>query len=187
MKGKEEALQEFVDTIDLLYNSPSIVLWTIFNEGWGQFDAEKALELCKKHDKTRLFDHASGWHDQGISDTKSLHVYFKRVKMPSAKKIKNRAVILSECGGYTLPIKNHIFANKKFGYKNIKNEDDFLAKYKEFIEKDIIKNIPLGLCAFIYTQLSDVEEEVNGLITYDRKVVKINKKSMSEINGLVKY
>lgn len=187
LKGKNQALKEFTDTIDLLYNSPSIVLWTIFNEGWGQFDAQKALELCKKHDKTRLFDHASGWHDQGTSDTKSLHVYFKRVKMPSSKKTKDRAIILSECGGYTLPIEGHLFEGKKFGYKSIKNEADFLNKYSEFIEKDIIKNIPLGLCAFIYTQLSDVEEEVNGLITYDRKVIKVNKKSMNEINGLVKY
>ncbi len=187
LKGKEQAIEEFTETIDLLYNSPCIVLWTIFNEGWGQFDAEKVLEICKKHDKTRIFDHASGWHDQGVSDTKSLHVYFKRVKMPSVKKIKNRAVILSECGGYTLPIKEHIFANKKFGYKSIKNENDFLEKYKEFINKDILPNIPKGLCAFIYTQVSDVEEEVNGLITYDRKVVKVNKKSMNEINGLIKY
>lgn len=186
-EGRELAKQEYRDTISYLYNCPCIALWTIFNEGWGQFDSVPIYNELRKMDPTRLFDHASGWHDQGISQTKSLHVYFKRVKMPKQKEVKNRAVILSECGGYTLPIKGHMFSNKKFGYKKIKNSDDLVSKYKTFIEKDILSNIPRGLSAFIYTQLSDVEDELNGFITYDRQQIKVNKKSVFDINGLVKY
>lgn len=185
--GREQTVQEFKDTIKLLYNCPSIALWTIFNEGWGQFDAVKIYsELCAL-DKTRLFDHASGWHDQGVSDTKSLHVYFKRTKMPKASKVKDRSIILSECGGYTLAIPDHMFSKRSFGYKNNKNSEVLLENYKKFIELDVLKNMPKGLSAFIYTQLSDVEDELNGFVTYDRKIVKVNEKSVEEINRLVKY
>lgn len=187
IEGRELVKQEFRDTIDLLYNCPCIGLWTIFNEGWGQFDAAEIYSELKKRDPTRIFDHASGWHDQGVSETKSLHVYFKRVKMPKETKVKGRAIILSECGGYALPIKNHMFSKKKFGYKKIKNSDDLVAKYRVFAEKDIIPNIKKGLSAFIYTQLSDVEDELNGFITYDREIIKVKEKSIEEINGLIHY
>lgn len=186
-EGRELVKQEFRDTINLLYNCPCIGLWTIFNEGWGQFDSAEIYKELRELDKTRLFDHASGWHDQGVSDTKSLHVYFKRVKMPKEKEIKNRSVILSECGGYTLPIKDHMFSNKKFGYKKIKNAEDLVEKYRIFIEKDVICNVNRGLSAFIYTQLSDVEDELNGFVTYDRKVIKVKEKSIEQINELVHY
>ena len=180
--GRQEAREEFKEIINLLYNCPSIGLWTIFNEGWGQFDSTEIYEELRKLDPSRLFDHASGWHDQGVSDVKSLHVYFKKVNMPNAKAINNRAVILSECGGYTLPIKEHMFSKKEFGYKKIKDEKDFIKTYDKFMERDILRNIPKGLSAFIYTQLSDVEDELNGFITYDRQVVKINPDSIKRIN-----
>ena len=185
--GRSQTVQEFKDTINILYNSPCIALWTIFNEGWGQFDSAKVYDELKTLDTTRLFDHASGWHDQGVSDVKSLHVYFKRVKMPKASKTKDRSIILSECGGYTLATPDHMFSKRAFGYKNSKNSEVLLENYKKFIEMDVIKNIPKGLSAFIYTQLSDVEDEVNGFVTYDRKVVKVKEKSIEEINRLVKY
>lgn len=186
-EGRELVKQEFRDTIKLLYSCPCIGLWTIFNEGWGQFDSKEIYDELSKRDTTRIFDHASGWHDQGVSDTKSLHVYFKRVKMPKESEIKGRSVILSECGGYTLAIKDHMFSKKKFGYKKIKNSDDLVEKYKVFVEKDILPNIKKGLSAFIFTQLSDVEDELNGFITYDRQYIKVNEKSIEEINGLIKY
>ena len=171
--------------INLLYNVPSIGLWTIFNEGWGQFDAKEIYNKLVKIDSTRIYDHASGWHDQGVSDTKSLHVYFKAVKMPKEKQIKNRSVILSECGGYQLRVEGHTFNDTNFGYKKMRSSKELEDAYEAFINRDVINNIPKGLSAFIYTQLSDVEDELNGFITYDREVVKVDKDRIKEINDKV--
>ena len=187
IKGRLEAEQEFRDTIKLLYNVPSIVLWTIFNEAWGQFDSERIYKELKQIDSTRLYDHASGWIDQGISETKSMHVYFKRVKMPKEKEIKGRAVILSECGGYALKIKGHTFNNTNFGYSKMSSKEALEKEYQKFMDLDILPNIHNGLCAFIYTQLSDVEDELNGFITYDRCVVKVDKNKINLINKKAKY
>ena len=187
VKGRLEAEQEFRDTIKLLYNVPSIVLWTIFNEAWGQFDSERIYKELKQIDSTRLYDHASGWIDQGISETKSMHVYFKRVKMPKEKEIKGRAVILSECGGYALKIKGHTFNNTNFGYSKMSSKEALEKEYQKFMDLDILPNIHNGLCAFIYTQLSDVEDELNGFITYDRCVVKVDKNKINLINKKAKY
>ena len=186
-EGREKTYQEFVDTINLLYNVPSIGLWTIFNEGWGQFDAKDIYSKLVKIDSTRLYDHASGWHDQGVSDTKSLHVYFKAVKMPKEKHIKNRSVILSECGGYQLREEGHTFNDTNFGYKKMRSSKELEDAYEAFINRDVISNIPKGLSAFIYTQLSDVEDELNGFITYDREVVKVDKDRIKEINELIHF
>ena len=183
-EGRELAKEEFKGIIDYLYNYPSIALWTIFNEGWGQFDSKEIYNELKDIDKSRLFDHASGWHDQGVSDVKSLHVYFKRVKLP---KEKNRAIILSEAGGYSLPIEGHIYLNKSFGYKKLKSSEDLLNEYQKFIKKDVKRNISKGLCAFIYTELSDVETETNGFVTYDREVVKVDKTKIKAINDSVDF
>lgn len=180
-QGRKEIIQEFKDTINYLYNTPSIALWTIFNEGWGQFDAKKVYEEVSKLDPTRLYDHASGWHDQGVSDVKSLHVYFKKVKLPKTRK---RAIILSEFGGLVLPIKDHFMAGDSV-YTKFKNKDDYLKAYKKMIERDVINNIPKGLSASIYTQFSDVEEETNGFITFDREVIKIDESLIKEINDKI--
>lgn len=184
-ESRKLTIQEAKNTIKLLFSVPSIALWTLFNEGWGQFDSESLYKECLKIDDTRIYDHASGWHDQGISDVKSLHVYFKRVKMPSKNDIKDRAVILSECGGYSLKIKGHTFNDKFFGYKKLKSGDELIKEYKNFIDKDILSNIDKGLSAFIYTELSDVEDELNGFITYDRKVEKVDAESIKKLNDLV--
>ena len=180
-KGREEALNEFKETIKYLYNSPSIALWTIFNEGWGQFDSESVLKKMQKLDSSRLYDHASGWHDQGIGDIKSMHVYFKKVKLP---KKENRCIILSEFGGLVLPIEGHRIKGNSV-YKKFKTEEEYLNAYKAMIERDVINNIPKGLSASIYTQLSDVEEETNGFITYDREVVKIDVNDIKAINDKI--
>ncbi|MBO6279957.1 MAG: glycoside hydrolase family 2 [Bacilli bacterium] len=182
IEGRKEALQEFKNTINYLYNVPSIALWTIFNEGWGQFDSKYIYEEMKKIDNTRLYDHASGWHDQGISDVKSYHVYFKNFK---CKKDKNdRAVILSEFGGFVYKIENHSQGGKKT-YKEFDNPDNWLKRYKKSIEIDILNNIPKGLSAMIYTQLSDVEDECNGFVTFDREIVKIDPKEIKLINSKI--
>ena len=185
-KGRELAKQEFKDTINYLYNSPCIGLWTIFNEGWGQFDSKEIYEELSKLDPTRLFDHASGWHDQGVSDVKSLHVYFKKVKMSKPSKTLQRAVILSEFGGFLLPIEGHMMKGKKT-YKVYNDYEKWLKQYQECTERDVISNIPKGLSASIYTQLSDVEEELNGFVTFDREVTKVNIEDIKAINDKIHY
>ena len=180
-EGRKEALKEFKQTINYLYNSPSIGLWTIFNEGWGQFDAKKVLLEMQQIDSTRIYDHASGWHDQKVGDTKSMHVYFKKVKLPRKEK---RCIILSEFGGLVLPIEGHRIEGNSV-YKKFDNRDDYLKAYEEMITRDVINNIPSGLSACIYTQLTDVEEETNGFITFDREVIKIDPKDIKEINDKI--
>ena len=185
-EGRKETYQEFLDTIDLLYNSPCIVLWTIFNEAWGQFDAREMYEKLKVIDPTRLYDHASGWHDQGSSDVKSMHIYKWKVKVPNKHKIKQRAFICSECGAYILD-KRLKEAKKKEGfiYLLFNNKEDFQQEYVRFITKEIIPAKRAGMSAFIYTQLSDVEEEMNGFITYDRKEIKVDIDKIKEINDTI--
>ena len=185
-EGRKETYQEFLDTIDLLYNSPCIVLWTIFNEAWGQFDAKEIYEKLKEVDNTRLYDHASGWHDQGSSDVKSMHIYKWKVKVPSKHKIKNRAYVCSECGAYILD-KRLKEAKKKEGfiYLLFNNKEDFQKEYVRFITQEIIPAKRAGMSAFIYTQLSDVEEEMNGFVTYDRKEIKVDVDKIKEINDKI--
>ena len=180
-EGRNEALSEFKQTINYLYNFPCIALWTVFNEGWGQFDSKKVVNELLKIDNSRLYDHASGWHDQKIGDLKSMHVYFKRVKLP---KKENRCIILSEFGGLVLPVEGHRIEGNSV-YKKFSTPEEYLDAYQNIIEEDVIKNIPQGLSATVYTQLSDVEEETNGFITYDREVVKINPKKIKMINDKI--
>ena len=180
-EGRIEAINEFKQTIDYLYNFPCIALWTVFNEGWGQFDSKKIVNELKTIDNSRLYDHASGWHDQHFGDIKSMHVYFKRVKLP---KKENRCIILSEFGGLVLPIEGHRIEGNSV-YKKFDSINDYLKAYEEMINLDVIDNIPKGLSATVYTQLSDVEEETNGFITYDREVVKIDPIRIKEINDKI--
>ena len=182
-EGRKEALNEFKETIDLLYNCPCIVYWTIFNEAWGQFDAKEIYQELKLIDPTRIYDHASGWHDQGSSDVKSMHIYKWKVKVPNRFKLKGRAYVCSECGAYILD-KRLKEAKKKEGfiYLLFNNKEDFQKEYIRFINEEIIPAKKRGMSGFIYTQLSDVEEEMNGFITYDRKEIKVDIPVIKEIN-----
>ena len=182
IEGRKEAINEFKGTINYLYNSPSIALWTIFNEGWGQFDSESILKELQEIDSSRIYDHASGWHDQGIGNVKSMHVYFKKVKLP---KKEDRCISLSEFGGLVYKIKDHSM-NGNHVYKAYKNKQDYLEAYQKMIDRDIVSNIPKGLSASIYTQLSDVEEETNGFITFDREVIKVDPLLIKKINDKIK-
>jgi len=174
-------LQEMVET---LYNCPCIVLWVPFNEGWGQFDAAEITELLRRLDPTRLIDHASGWHDQAVSDVKSLHVYFRPYRF---RKDKNRrAVVLSEFGGYTLALPDHCWNDAAFGYRNHKSKEHLAAAITKLYEEQIIPAVSKGLCATVYTQVSDVEDECNGFMTYDRRVVKIPAEVMQTLNEKLK-
>ena len=172
--------EELEEMILQLRNVPSIVLWVPFNEGWGQFDAANACELIKELDPTRLIDHASGWHDQGIGQLQSLHVYFRPYRFKPDR--KGRAVVLSEFGGYNLRLNGHCFNEIDFGYKKLQNQDELWAAYEQLFREQILPAIPKGLAATVYTQVSDVEDELNGLFTYDRAVVKLPADKLKALN-----
>ena len=178
-KGRKEYIKEVKETIPLLKNSVSIAMWVPFNEGWGQFDSNKITDIILDMDATRTIDRTSGWHDQGTSDFVSNHTYFTPIKCPK----DNRCFLLSEFGGYSLPIKEHMYnPSKTFGYRIYKSPEDLQKAYRNLFEKQIIPNISKGLSATVYTQLSDVEEETNGLTTYDRLYEKFPREMLKEIN-----
>lgn len=179
---RESYYKELREMLDALYNCPCIAVWVPFNEGWGQFDSAKAYKFIKEFDKTRVVDSTSGWHDRGVTDVISKHIYFTPIKVKAGSK----PYVLSEFGGFSHRVNGHTFNNKMFGYK-IYNSPESLAKaYKKTFEKVIIPQISKGLSATVYTQLTDVEDELNGLLTYDRKVVKIPVDILKKINERVK-
>ena len=179
--GREEYYLELTEMIEHLYNCPCIVLWVPFNEGWGQFDAAEATERIRALDATRLVDHASGWHDQGVSDVKSWHVYFRPYRFKNDA--HGRAVVLSEFGGYNRRLAGHSYSARDFGYKRYRSDEALAEAVERLYQKEILPAIPLGLSATVYTQLSDVEEETNGLLTYDRAVQKLPAERIRAINA----
>lgn len=179
LEGRVQYETELNEMVDLLYNCPCIAMWVPFNEGWGQFDAKRIAEKLAQADPTRTVDHASGWHDQKCGETKSLHVYFKKYVFKPDK--LGRAVLLSEFGGYNLRVDGHSFNAKDFGYKRAKSEKDFEKELRKLYCEQIRPAYEQGLSAAVYTQLADVEDEVNGLITYDRKVVKLAPETIKNI------
>ena len=177
--GREEYISEVKQTISQLYNHPSIVLWGLFNEGWGQFDASHISKLVKKLDPSRLVDEASGWFDQGGGDVKSIHNYFRKLKI---KKDQKRCVALTEFGGYSYHIRNRSFSNEEYGYKKFHSKEELSKGIEHLWERDLINNIRYGLSASVFTQLSDVEDETNGIITYDREELKVFPDRIIRIN-----
>lgn len=167
--GRLEFIREMKETIRLLGNHPSIAAWVIFNEGWGQFQTEDMTRIVRRLDPNRLIDQASGWFDQGGGDFSSLHNYFFKLFI---RPERERASVLSEFGGYSYRELGHCAKEKLYGYGICKNKKDL---EKRFLERwQGVRNlIPQGLSASIYTQWTDVEEEVNGVFTYDREVRKI--------------
>lgn len=158
-------------TVEQLKNHPSICLWTIFNEGWGQFDGNKMYDELKKLDSSRFIDTTSGWFRGKNTDVESLHIYFKKLKI----KKSDKPIIISEFGGYALSIKGHVFnEEKEYGYKKFKDIESLDNAVCNLFEKEVLPLVKKGLCASIYTQLSDVEDETNGLVTYDREIVKFS-------------
>lgn len=156
------------ETIERLGNTVSIVLWTPFNEGWGQFDARKIAREIKQQDPSRLVDHASGYHDQGGPDLYSLHVYYKKFK-PAPDPLL-RPLALTEYGGYSLPVPGHMATDAMYGYKAFRDSRSYQEAVVRLIREELL---PVkGLAASVYSQLSDVEDEINGLVTYDRQVNK---------------
>lgn len=176
--GREEYLSELKETVDALYHHPSIVIWVPFNEGWGQFDAVSVTDKLRQYDSTRLIDSTSGWFDQGCGDVRSLHIYFTPFKF----KPTDRAVVLSEFGGYTLRVPEHTYSDGTYGYRHYKTKTELTNAIAKTYTNKLLPGIDQGLCATIYTQVSDIEEEINGIMTYDRKVLKVDAEIMKSLN-----
>ena len=150
-----------------------------FNEGWGQFDSQTAVQVIRSVDKTRTIDPASGWHDQGFGDVRSLHVYFQKYRFQPDK--LGRATLLSEFGGYVHRVEGHAIGGKSVGYKTCDAPLSLEYALQALYDEQIRPAIAQGLSAAVYTQLSDVEHELNGLVTYDRSVVKLPVKTLHKI------
>ena len=181
--GRTHYYEELGQMIDLLYNTVSLALWVPFNEGWGQFDALKAAEFIRKRDDTRPIDHASGWYDQGGGDIKSIHWYFRPYHHKQPPK-EQRPICLTEYGGYNCAVPGHCWGEgAEFGYKKISDPAEFNRAFQKLIEEQIIPAKERGLAAAVYTQVSDVEGERNGLLTYDRKVCKANEAIFRAVNA----
>ncbi len=170
-EGRKEWIEEMRSTIKYLYNVPSIATWVLFNEGWGQFNAAGATIMARECDDTRPIDQASGWFDEGSGNYRSVHNYFRPLIV---EKDPKRAFVISEYGGYTCHIDGHSSVDRVYGYKKYDNLDALGVAYYNLMNGSIKPLIKEGLAGAVYTQLSDVEEEVNGLMTYDRKITKIN-------------
>ncbi|MBE6766637.1 MAG: glycoside hydrolase family 2 [Ruminococcaceae bacterium] len=177
-KGRENFLSDMEKTVTMLYNHPSICLWTIFNEGWGQFESSAAYRRLKELDSSRFIDSASGWFSGGKSDVVSEHVYFKPYRHKSAKK----PVVLSEFGGYAHQVEGHCMnPDKQYGYRKFSSREELAKAIETLYKTEVIPAVEKGLCAAVYTQLSDVEDETNGLITYDRKVIKVDSERFKKL------
>ena len=170
--------QSMEETVGFLRHHPSICLWTIFNEGWGQFEGTKMYHRLKTLDPTRFIDTASGWFKGCKSDVNSPHVYFR----PFRSRPHRLPTLLSEFGGYVKKEEGHLFSrNASYGYRFFKNRESYMQALEKLYETEIIPAVPKGLCGCIYTQLTDVEDELNGLITYDRQIVKPDVQRMCTI------
>lgn len=167
--GRTEFVREMKETIRLLKGHPSICTWVIFNEGWGQFQTKELTRIAREADPDRLIDPASGWFDQGGGDLQSVHNYFFRLKV---RPEKERAAVLSEIGGHTYREPDHSACEELYGYGACRDKAALGRAYRELTKK-VKKLIPQGLCASVYTQWTDIEEEINGVYTWDREVRKI--------------
>ena len=179
--NRDEFRTELQGMIDHLYNAVCIAAWVPFNESWGQFRAKEIGDWVKGYDPTRLVDHASGWFDQGGGDFQSKHVYVKKLKRP---KPDGRAFVLSEFGGYSLKVEGHLWdAEKKFGYRFYDSPEMLAEAYRELLENELEPLIPQGMAAAIYTQITDVEIEINGYLTYDRKMEKMDADFLRQVHA----
>ncbi|MBE6612726.1 MAG: glycoside hydrolase family 2, partial [Ruminococcaceae bacterium] len=177
-RRRAQFLSDMAGMVHQLYNHPSVCYYTIFNEGWGQFDADFHYDRLKELDPTRVIDTTSGWFFEKKSDVQSEHIYFKALDLHP----DGRPLVLSEFGGYSCRIDDHA-ANltKSYGYKTMTNPADLTESLRRLYLDQVVPMIGLGLTAAILTQVSDVEDEINGLVTYDRQITKPDGEVMREI------
>lgn len=170
-----------LDTVAHLQNHPCIVGWTIFNEGWGQYDSDRICRLLKGADSTRFFVSASGWFAQEEGDVESEHIYFSSRVLEGTR--PGKFLLLSECGGFPLRVEGHTARNRKsYGYGGqAHTPGELTGRVQGLYDDMVLPSVPKGLCGCIYTQLSDVEGENNGLYTYDRQVRKVSAGAMLDV------
>ena len=176
--SREEYARELADTVAALRRHPCIGCWVPFNEGWGQFDARKATETLRALDPSRPVDEASGWFDRGGGDVHSIHNYFYPLRI----RPKVRTVALSEYGGIAWPMPGHEPPRKTYGYGTARSRAELTERYCDLQRKTILPQLKKGLSALVYTQLTDVEDEVNGLFTYDRTAIKPDAAAVRAVN-----
>ena len=178
-KSRQRFLDGMEAAVNQLKNHPCICYWTIFNEAWGQFDSTPVYRRLKELDSSRFIDTTSGWFRGSESDVESLHIYFD---MWHRLKKSEKTIVLSEFGGFTYAAPDHIFNTKNtYGYGGCKTPEALTEKLRRIYEERVIPAAKKGLCASVYTQVSDVEDEINGLLTYDRKVIKPDEDTMLDI------
>ena len=170
-------------TADHLYNVPSIVYYTVFNEGWGQFNADEMYGKLKSYDPTRIIDATSGWFRRHESDVDSRHIYFRALK---PKKLDGRPLVISEFGGYAHGVDGHRFSEKVYGYRVFPTASEYEDAVCKLYDTEVRELAKSGASAFVYTQVSDVEDEINGFITYDRQIVKVDCERLKSINESLK-
>ena len=176
---RQNFLRGMDETVRLLRNHPCICLWTIFNEGWGQFRADEAYERLKALDPTRFIDSTSGWFHQEKSDVDSLHIYFQELHTGK----EDKPQLLSEFGGWSFKIPEHSYNTEKtYGYRKYTDREAFVRDLRDLYLKQVLPLIAEGLCGAIYTQVSDVEDETNGLLTCDRKEAKITPEEFRDVS-----
>ncbi|WP_240641319.1 glycoside hydrolase family 2 protein [Nocardioides ferulae] len=173
--GRAAYERELRELVEHLRSATSLAVWVPFNEGWGQFDAARIAGEVAALDPTRPVDHASGWHDQGAGDLRSLHVYFRPFRVPRAvrRRREPRVLALTEYGGYALAVPGHTWGEKSFGYRRMRDAGALAEAFLRLHRRRLAPAVRQGLAATVYTQLSDVEDEINGLLTYDREVTKL--------------
>ena len=173
--GRAEFRREVRETVELLRNVVSLAVWTPFNEGWGQFDANGIADEVASFDATRQVNHASGWVDQGGGDIRSFHRYLFPFRMPRERwwRRENRVVALTEYGGHSMRVEGHDWSPREFGYRHARDQAELEAGFVE-LHEGLRGAVRAGLGALVYTQLSDVEDELNGLLTWDREVLKLD-------------
>jgi hypothetical protein len=177
--SQDDYWRELSEMVDHLHNFACIGIWVPFNEGWGQFKANEVATWLKTYDPTRPVDHASGWFDQGGGDFRSIHTYFKALKPESPD--SKRGVILSEFGGYALKLEGHVWnPETEFGYRKFRSKNELTEAYIDLLDTQVKPWIGIGLSGSVYTQTTDVEIEINGYLTYDREVVKMDLERIKE-------
>lgn len=176
--GKREYEAELRRLIDNRFNSPSIVMWVVFNEGWGQFETPRFVKLVKELDPSRLVDNASGWTDAKCGDVVDIHSYPE----PNCPPLEDaRACVLGEFGGLGLPVDGHMWKKDHWGYQAMKDAEQLTRRYESLLKRAYDLRAK-GLCAAVYTQITDVEIEANGLLTYDRRVTKPDAERVAATN-----
>lgn len=170
-KSRKIFEEHMYGTINHLRSFPSVLYYTIFNEGWGQFSADKVYDMAKAQDPTRIYDSTSGWFYRRKNDVDSRHVYFKPVKLG---KVTDRPIVISEFGGFSHRVEGHLYGENEYGYSSFATMEEYEASIRKLYGEEIKPLISGGICGLVYTQISDVEDETNGLLTYDRRVLKLN-------------